>query len=84
MFDDLMTDRITVRTSEGKTFMDVAASVQGTKVFTERTEIPLRPGDQISRITPAGVEETFIIEDPGFHSGGGDLPDTYQMRVRRS
>ena len=83
MFDDLMTDRITVRTSEGKIFMDVAASVQGNKVFTERTEIPLRPGDQISRITPAGVEETFIIEDPGFHSGGGDLPDTYQMRVRR-
>jgi hypothetical protein len=84
MFDDLMTDRITVRTSEGKIFMDVAASVQGNKVFTERTEIPLRPGDQISCITPAGVEETFIIEDPGFHSGGGDLPDTYQMRVRRS
>src|SRR5581483_8762372 len=64
------------------TFTNVAASVQGDKVFTDRTDIPLRPGDQISRTTPAGVEEEFIIEDPGFHSGGGDLPDTYQMRVR--
>ncbi len=82
MFSELMTDRITVKTSEGKTFTNVAASVQGNKVITERTDIPLRPGDQISRKTPAGVEERFTIEDPGFRRGVGDLPDTYQMRVR--
>jgi hypothetical protein len=83
MFNDLLTDRITVKTTDGKIFTDVAASVQGNKVFTERTDIPLRSGDQICRVTPAGVDEVFVIEDPGFHSGGGDLPDTYQMRVQR-
>lgn len=82
MFSELMTDRITVKTGDGKTFANVAASVQGNTVFTDRTDIPLRPGDQISRTTPAGVEERFIVEDSGFHRGDGDLPDTYQMRVR--
>jgi hypothetical protein len=82
MFSGLMTDKITVKTSDGEIFTDVAASVQGDKIFTDRTDIPVHRGDQISRRTPAGVEENFIIEDPGFRSGGGDLPDTYQMRVR--
>jgi hypothetical protein len=80
MFSELMTDRVTVKTGDGKTFTNVAASVQGNKVFTDRTDIPLRPGDQISRTTPAGVEERFIVEDLGFHRGDGDLPDTYQSR----
>jgi hypothetical protein len=45
MFNDLMTDKITVSTSDGRTFTDVAAIVQGNKVFTERTDISLRLGD---------------------------------------
>jgi len=82
MFSESFTDRITVKTNDGKTFSDVAASVHGNKVTTDRTDIPLRQGDQISRTTPAGVEENFIIEDPGFQSGVGDLPDIYHMRIR--
>jgi hypothetical protein len=83
MFDDLMTDKINIKTSDGRIFTDVAATVHGNKIITLRTDIPLRPSDQISRVTPSGVEENFIIEDPGFRSGGGDLPDTYEMRVIR-
>ena len=82
MPDDLMPDRITVNTSDGRTFKNVTAYVQGNKVVTERTDIPLQPGDRIMLTTPDGIE-TFIVEDPGFH-GGGSTPDTYQMRVRRT
>ncbi len=27
------------------------------------------------------MKETFIVDDPGFHKGLDDFPDTYQMRV---
>lgn len=84
MFSEIMNDQVTVKTQDGKTYTNIAASVQRNKIFTTRTDIPIRPGDQISRLTPAGVEEIFIVEDPGFHSGMMDLPPTYQMRVRRA
>jgi hypothetical protein len=83
MFDDMMNDRIIVTVKDGRKFTDIAASVQGNKVFTERTDIPIQPGDKFTRSIPSGVVETYLVEDPGFHSGGGGLPDTYQMKVRR-
>ena len=82
MFHELMNDRVTIKTIDGKTYTDIAASVQRNRIFTQRTDIPIRSGDQIIRITPAGVEEIFIVEAPGFHGGMEDIPATYQMRVR--
>jgi len=84
MFGDLMKDIVIVKTKDGTTYPDVAASVQHDRIYTERTDIPIRPGDQIIRRTPAGVEEVFIVEDSGFHKGMAGIPDTYQMRVRRA
>jgi len=82
--EKFMKDQVTVKTMEGKTYTNIAALVQGDKILMSRTDIPIRPGDRISRRTPAGVEETFIVEDPGFNSGMGGIPATYQMRVRRA
>jgi hypothetical protein len=84
MFERLMRDRVTIRTRSGTTYTDLAASVQRGKIFTQRTDIPIQPGDEVIRRTPAGVEEVFIVEDPGFHSGMGGIPDSYQMTVRRA
>ena len=84
MFESLMRDRVTIRTRSGATYTDVAASVQRGKIFMQRTDIPIQPGDEVIRRTPAGVEEVFIVEDPGFHNGMDDIPDSYQMTVRRA
>lgn len=84
MFDDLMTDRVTIRTQDGKTFTDVKASVQKGQIICFRTDIPLRPGDHVVRTTPAGVDEVFVVEDPGLHQGLAGIPASYQMRVRRT
>jgi hypothetical protein len=84
MFERLMTDRVTIRTQDGKSYPDVRASVQREMIFISQTSIPVRPGDLVIRTTPAGVEEVFIVEDPGFHQGLGGIPAGYQMRVRRA
>ena len=82
MLEDLFTDIVTVRTKDGKTYAGVQASVQDGKVFTERADIPIRPGDEVVRRTPAGIDEVFVVVDPGLHMGFEDIPSTYQMRVR--
>jgi hypothetical protein len=78
-----MNDLISVTAKDGRTFTNIPASVQNNMIFTERTDIPIQSGNTISRQTPSGIE-TYIVEDPGFRSGGAGLPNTYQMRVRRS
>ncbi|HAH06566.1 MAG TPA: hypothetical protein DCM05_08575 [Elusimicrobia bacterium] len=83
MFDDLMSDRVTIRTGDGKEYKDIPASVQKNRIYTDATEIPIRPGDEVIRRTPAGVDEVFIVEDPGLCSGVGGISDSYQMHVRR-
>src|SRR5437868_1557414 len=84
IFESMMPDKITIKTKDGKVYSDVIASVQGNRVYTERTDIPIQPGDEVVRVTPAGVEERFVVQDPGFHTGSYPIPDTYQMRVRRA
>jgi hypothetical protein len=84
MFERMLTDVVTVRTKDGKTFADVRASVQTGKIFTQRTDIPIQPGDEVVRRTPAGIDEVFVVQDPGYHAKFGSIPASYQMAVRRA
>ena len=84
MFKDLMNDRVTIRTADGRTYQDVPASVQRNRIYTERADIPIQPGDEVVRQTAAGIEEVFVVNDPGFRRGMADFPDTYQMHVHRA
>src|SRR5260221_963947 len=84
MFDIFMTDVVTINASDGTIHRDVKASVQKHLIMISKTDIPIRPGDQIVRRTPAGVDEVFDVEDPGFQSGMGGMPPHYQVRVRRA
>jgi hypothetical protein len=84
MLEDMLTDIVTIRTKDGKTYADVRASVQVGKIFTQRTDIPIQPGDEVVRRTVAGIDEVFVVEDPGFHAAFHGIPATYQMRARRA
>lgn len=69
MFEDMLRDLVTIKTRGGEAIAGVRASVQPGKIFTQRTDIPIQPGDEVIRRTPAGVDEIFIVEDPGFQAG---------------
>ncbi len=79
-----MQDSISIKTKDGTIYDDVMASVQNNKIYTTRYDIPISPGDEITRQTSAGKDELFIVEDPGFRKGLGGIPDNYQIRVRRA
>jgi len=84
MFERMLTDTVTIKTKDGQTFPDVRASVQTGTIFTKRTDIPIQPGDEVIRRTPAGIDEVFVVQDPGFHAKFGSIPASYQMVVRRA
>lgn len=84
MFDEFMTDSVTIRTQGGQVFSGVKASVQKGQIISFRTDIPVRPGDTVLRTTPAGTDEVFVVEDPGLQMGFAGVPASYQMRVKRA
>jgi hypothetical protein len=84
MLKDLLRDMVTIRTKDGKTYADVRASVQTGKILTQRSDIPIQPGDEVVRRIPAGVDEVFVVDDPGFQAGFGGIPAFYDMRVHRA
>lgn len=84
MFKALVGDRVTIRKSNGQTFRDVPAAVQPNLILVERTEIPIEPGDTVDRRTHAGVDESFVVDDPGFQAALSAMPAHYRLRVHRA
>ena len=79
---ELLRDMITIVKQDGKRFENVRALVQRGKIITDQIKIPIEPGDHVIRKTRAGVEESFIVDDPGFLEGG--KLSHYEMKVRKT
>jgi len=79
----LMRDKVTLVKRDGKRIEGIQSSVQRDKIFVADGTIPIEAGDRFLRKLPSGVEECYVVEDPGFFTGVGGIPDHYQTRVRR-
>lgn len=83
-FSALETDVVSlIKKSTGQIFENLKASVQTNKIFMTRSDIRIDPGDLIQRKMSNGAEETYLIEDPGFHEKFHGIPAGYQMKVRK-
>lgn len=82
-FEDMLNDKITIRKPDGREFPDVPAVVDAGngKIIHLDVNIPVEVGDQVTRETPAGVVERFVVEDPGLIAGG--KLGVYEMKVKR-
>ena len=77
-FDRLLNDRVTLVKKDGTRYENVKASVQK-KIYIMDKELPVAPGDKVVRLLPSGVEETFVVIDPGFVQGPGDRLTHYEI-----
>jgi predicted nucleotide-binding protein len=57
--------------------------VQPGLIVFPSVSIPLEEGDVITRQLPGGLEERFVVEDRGYHSGVGGFPAHFRAKVRR-
>jgi hypothetical protein len=83
VFNNLLTDTVTLIKQNGATTEGIKASVQKNKIFIQGTEHLIEPRDLIQRKMSNGGEETYEIIDPGFHEKFHGISAGYQMDVRK-
>lgn len=85
-FGALARDRITYVKNGAVVRENIRAVVDSRTIHVDVTDLPFEAGDHIFRQLPNGFVEDYIITRPDFHtgSGGGGIPDFYELQVRRS
>jgi len=83
MFSELLTDRISVVTSDGKRHDDIPAVVNSKEISIMQKTPLIESGNFIFRTMSNGGEEAFKVIDPGFHEEFYDIPAGYNMKVEK-
>lgn len=77
-------DTIALVKSDGRRFENIKADVQPDTVFIDDGSLPLEEGDTILRELPNGLEESYIVVDRGYFSGGlSGSSGEYQAKVQK-
>jgi hypothetical protein len=83
LFDDMMTDTISLVKRNGARRDGIKAIVESTKIMVPDVSLDVDEGDHLERVLPSGKVESFLILDTGFNPGLEDIPPFYQMKVRK-
>ena len=82
-FQGFLTDKVTLLKRDGSVHENVAAGVQSEMILIADVSLPVERGDKIKRRLPSGVDEIFVISDPGFQAAFGTIAAHYQIRYER-
>jgi len=83
MFNQLMTDKVTLMKNNGNRYENIRSNVQTKLIFIDDATIPIEEGDKLIRILPNTLEEVYIVVDRGFFSGMRGMKAHYQVKVRK-
>jgi hypothetical protein len=84
MFDEFMTDTLTLHKLDGRVFDKIGACVTGEVILIQDVRLPIEAGDKLTRLLPGGLTEEFVIDDPGFHDTFDSIAAHFQVKVRRA
>ena len=82
-FSALMTDIVSLIKKDGTQVDNLKSSVQGEKIFIDRSDILIESGDLIHRKMSNGAEETYKVIDPGFHEKFHTIPAGYDIKCKK-
>lgn len=83
MFEDFMTDTISVQKQNGEKIEGLKAAVQSHQIDLDRSDVLIEVGDLIERRMSNGATETYEVIDPVFHEAFHGIPAHYQMKVKK-
>lgn len=84
MFSELMSDTLVLHKPDGREFANIKASVSSKAIFIEDVRLPIEVGDKLTRSLPNGLTDTFIVDEPGYHEGFGEIAAHFQVKVHRA
>jgi hypothetical protein len=83
MFKRFLTDIVNIHKEDGRKFNKIKACVQTNVILIDDVSIPIEIGDMIARQLPSGVEEVYVVDDPGYQAGLGPVKAHYQIKAHR-
>ena len=72
-----------LKKSNGEEVKGIKANVQKKKIFIQRSDVLIEPGDLIQRKMSNGGKETYEVIDPGFYESIGGIAAHYQIDVKK-
>lgn len=75
--------KVTVSRKDGSTYNDLPAQITGEIILIPNDAVPIEVGDIILRRLPSGIDEKFIVINPGFYDRIAGMPAHYQVKFRR-
>ncbi|PCJ50486.1 MAG: hypothetical protein COA74_01515 [Gammaproteobacteria bacterium] len=83
MFSQFEKDKIKIINKAGVVYDNLKAGVQPKMILFSNASIPVEVGDTILRELPSGIEESFIVTDPGYFAGVAGFKAHYQIKYKR-
>ncbi|WP_170789696.1 hypothetical protein [Ruegeria lacuscaerulensis] len=81
---ELMTDDLTLVKSDGEvTKTSIKGRVTNGTLVTFDDSLPIEPGDLFLRRLPSGLEEQFVVDDPGYQAAAMGIDAHFQAKVHR-
>jgi hypothetical protein len=65
-FKKMLKDEVTLKRANGDEYPQTKASVQKNKIFIMDSTIPIEEGDKLYRTLSNGLQEVYLVIDPGF------------------
>lgn len=82
-FAQFMRDTLILIKSDGTKTGGIKGSVQKNKIYIQRDDIHIEPGDELHRLMPGDKYEEYIVIEPGYHQRLHGIPAGYQAEVSR-
>jgi hypothetical protein len=76
-------DTLSLHKPDGSVFRDIKARVSTSVIFIIDGDLLIEVGDKLVRTRPTGIEDVFIVVDPGYQAPILGLPAHFQVKVRR-
>lgn len=78
------TEKLKLIKSDGSIINDVEALVEPKKIFVDDASVIIEEGDIFERRLSNGAVENYEVLDRGFYNGTYEIPDHYQVSVRKT
>lgn len=83
LFSDFPSEFVRIIKQDQSTIENVKAIAGDGTMLIPDGSLDIEEGDIIQRALPTGKKEEYLVEDRGFYKGFHDIPDHYQVKVRK-
>ncbi len=83
IFDGFPQTKVDIVSPSGERRCSTKGVMSEGQIQIEDVSITIEAGDELRRLLPNGNEEVFVVREPTFYEGDGDIPSFYDVKFTR-